>query len=428
MNQKLSTESYKGVRDFYPADWQTEQHIFNVWRKTLQSFGYTEYNASILEPTELYKAKSGEEIVNEQTYSFVDRGGRDVTLRPEMTPTVARMVAARKRELSFPLRWFSIPNLFRYERPQRGRLREHWQLNADIFGIDGSMAEIELISIASALMKNFGLRDEQFEIRISSRRFLDAIFADWYEIDDERAKKLQKLIDRKNKMNGDEFQSQAEEIVGGAFNFLKLDPSDELYQEAMAVESIRDAKKEIDDIILSLENLGINNVRLDHELVRGFDYYTGIIFEIFDTDPENRRALFGGGRYDELLSLFADDSVPAAGFGMGDVTMRDTLETYGLLPEISSETTVYICTTAPTLSELAFALAKKMRAEGLNVGINLTDKKISDQIKHASKEEIPYIITIGETEAVKDIYPLKNLLTGDEMKRSILEIISILKQ
>ena len=168
--KKLSLEPYKGTRDFYPEDQFVQNYIFGVWRKVAESYGYLEYGASILEETDLYRAKTGEEIVNEQTYSFTDRGGRDVTIRPEMTPTVARMVAQKRKELSFPLRWYSIPNLFRYERPQRGRLREHWQLNCDMFGVDSIDADVEIISLAYDIMKAFGAKDENFEIRINDRK------------------------------------------------------------------------------------------------------------------------------------------------------------------------------------------------------------------------------------------------------------------
>ncbi len=178
----LSTESYKGVRDFYPEDMFVQKYLFTTMRKVVESFGYLEYGASILEPTELYKAKTGEEIVNEQTYSFKDRGERDVTLRPEMTPTVARMVAARKRELSFPLRWYSIPNLFRYEKPQRGRLREHFQLNVDIFGATTLDAEKEIVMIASNILQAYGAKNTDFVIRISSRKMLDYVLQELFKL------------------------------------------------------------------------------------------------------------------------------------------------------------------------------------------------------------------------------------------------------
>ena len=176
--KKLSLEPYKGTRDFYPEDQFVQNYIFSVWRKVAESYGYLEYGASILEETDLYRAKSGEEIISEQTYSFKDRGDRDVTIRPEMTPTVARMVAQKRRELNFPLRWYSIPNLFRYERPQRGRLREHWQFNADIFGIDSVEADVEIISLAYDIMKAFGAKDENFIIRLNNRRALTKVFSE----------------------------------------------------------------------------------------------------------------------------------------------------------------------------------------------------------------------------------------------------------
>src|ERR1035437_3288617 len=175
-NKKLSTEPYKGVRDFYPPDMAVQKYIFDVWKKTAESFGYEEYGASVLEPADLYRNKTSEEIVNQQTYTFTDRGEREVTLRPEITPSVARMVAAKRRELVFPLRWYSIPNLYRYEQPQRGRIREFWQLNVDLFGVDSIEADIEIITFASQVMKNFGAKDEDFEIRVNSRNILRKIF------------------------------------------------------------------------------------------------------------------------------------------------------------------------------------------------------------------------------------------------------------
>src|SRR3989344_430663 len=243
---KLGIDPYKGVRDFYPEDMVIQNYIFNVWHKTVKKFGYVEYSASLLEPTEIYTEKSGAEIVNEQTFTFTDRGNRSVTLRPEMTPTLARMIAARRRNLKFPLRWYSIPNLFRYERPQRGRRREHWQLNCDLLGIAGIEADKEIVSLAYTIMKEFGAKDEDFEIRINN-----------------------------SDIN----------------NFKVIAP----------------------------------NLVLDPTLARGQTYYTGIVFEIFDISKENGRALAGGGRYDNLLEMFDVEPLPAVGFGMGDIAIRDSL-------------------------------------------------------------------------------------------------------
>ncbi|MEI7513656.1 MAG: histidine--tRNA ligase [bacterium] len=398
---KLSTDPYKGVRDFYPEDQSAENYIFNIWRKTCESFGFVEYNASPLEPSELYKAKTGEEIVNEQTYSFVDRGGREVTLRPEMTPTVARMIAGKKRELSFPVRWFSIPNMFRYERPQRGRLREHFQLNCDTFGLDNIYADIEIIRLAYQIMINFGAKETDFEVRLSNRTLLNKTLSDM-GLSSEQSHDFQKLLDRKKKI--DNFDEEAERIVGKKIDW-KLE-----------------ADEEMQLLISELKNAGISNVKFDDTIVRGFDYYTGTVFEIYDTNPENSRALFGGGRYDDLLSLFGNDKVSAIGFGMGDVTIRDFLETRNILPKYESSTKVYIGTFSKDYVEDADVLAKILRGKKINVAIDYTGRKIVDQIKKADKEKINFFIAIGEHELETKSYNIKNLFTGEENICSLIEI------
>lgn len=398
---KLSTEPYKGVRDFYPEDQSIQNYIFNNWKKTCESFGYLEYNASPLEPSELYKAKSGEEIVNEQTYSFTDRGGREVTLRPEMTPTVARMIASRKRELSLPVRWYSIPNMFRYERPQKGRLREHFQLNCDIFGLDNIYADIEIIRLAYQIMINFGAKETDFEVRLSNRKLLNKTLEDM-GLSKEQSHAFQKLLDKKNKI--DNFDEEAEKIVGKKIEW-KLKPDEE-----------------IELLISELKKAGISNVKFDDTIVRGFDYYTGTVFEIYDTSGENSRALFGGGRYDELLTLFGNDKVSAIGFGMGDVTARDFLEARKILPEYASSTKVYIGTFGKDCIDDADALAKILRSKNINVAIDYTGRKIVDQIKKADKEKINFFIAIGEQEMNTKSYNIKNLFTGEENICSLAEI------
>ncbi len=300
---KLSTEPYKGVRDFYPEDMVIQNYIFDTWKKVSGSFNYEEYNASPLEPAELYRSKTSDEIVNEQTFSFVDRGGREVVLRPEMTPTLARMVAGRRKALKFPLRWFSIPNVFRYEKPQRGRKREHYQYNCDLMGIADISAEVETISIMHAIMKAFGAKDEDFQIKVNDRVLLNEKFG---------SQELIRLLDRKNKMSTEEFETEWRKISGKDF-----DPNIE-------------PNENIKNLISKLAEKGIKNVVFDPTVTRGFDYYTGVVFEVFDTSPENNRSLFGGGRYDNLLEIFGVEPVPTVGFAMGDITLRDFLETHGL--------------------------------------------------------------------------------------------------
>ena len=305
---KLSIEPYKGVRDFYPEDMAVQNYIFSTWKKVCEEFGYQEYAASLLEPAELYRSKGSDEIVNEQMFTFIDRGEREVALRPEMTPSLARMVAAKRRSLKFPLRWYSIPNCFRYERPQRGRKREHWQLNADVMGIAGVEAEVEIISLAHAIMKSFGAKDTDFQIKIGSRGALTEALAK-KGVPAEHHKTIARLIDRKGKMPDEERATELARLGGEV-----------VITETSHMIALRK----------QLSEIGVTNTEFDAEIVRGFDYYTGMVFEVFDTNPENRRSLFGGGRYDNLLEMFGVDPVPTVGFGMGDVTIRDFLETHKL--------------------------------------------------------------------------------------------------
>jgi len=312
--QKVSTESYKGVRDFYPEDMKVQNYIFSVWRKIAEEFNYQEYTASILEYADLYKAKGerNEEIVNEQMYVFKDKGDREVALRPEMTPTLARMVAARRKGLKLPLRWYSIPNCFRYERPQRGRRREHWQLNCDIMGVSGIEAEVEIISLAHKIMKEFGAKDEDFEIRINNRSTIKRLLEEAGINDEEKKNNYLSLLDKKSKMTEDEFKNEEIKLIGSNIKF------------ETSVGNVTE------EIISGLGFKGIKNIKFDPGIVRGFNYYTGMVFEVYDTNPENRRALFGGGRYDNLLEMFGVEPLPTVGFGMGDVTIRDFLETHNL--------------------------------------------------------------------------------------------------
>lgn len=416
--QKLSTESYKGVRDFYPEDQFIQNYIFGVMRKIAERFGYQEYGASILEPAELYRAKSGEEIVNEQTYTFTDRGDREVTLRPEMTPSVARLVAGKHRELLLPLRWYSIPNLFRYEKPQRGRLREHWQLNVDLFGVSSLQAEVEIISVASEIMRAFGVKDDQFEIRINSRKIVNYILQTLMGLSELQSIKVAKIIDRKEKVSSEVFEKMVTEIVGEKDNFLltllKSKNFEEFVGRLPEDAGLENGIGEIKTLMEALEKLGITNVVFDQTLMRGFDYYTGVVFEVFDLNPDNRRSLFGGGRYDDLLEIFGEPRVPTVGFGMGDVTMRDVLETYNLLPTFKTSVKLTICTVGIEHIDYAQELAQKLRAKNLSVIVDYSGKKIGDQIKRADKQGVPFVVCVGEEEVKTGKFKMKNLKTGEE--------------
>lgn len=419
---KLSTDPYKGVRDFFPEDMAIQKKIFTNWRNVVEKYGYEEYNASVLEPAELYKAKSGEEIVTQQTYTFIDRGEREVTLRPEITPTVARMVAAKRRELAFPLRWYSIPNLFRYEQPQRGRIREFWQLNVDIFGVESLQAEVEVIQMAYEITKGYGLTPTDFEIRISSRKILNYITQDLFSLDFETSQKLLKLTDRKNKMESDAFAKTASDILNDekkTAQFITLLSSknfEEFTTNLKQTKEEHEGLRDVAQVIEALEKLGITNVRFDQTLTRGSDYYTGVIFEVFDKNPANRRAVFGGGRYDDLLGLFGDEKVAAVGFGAGDVVAQDLMETYGNLVEKASPADIYICVMNTAAADYAQDLAQKIREKGIRTVVDYSNRKVGEQIKSADKKSIPNIIVIGDEEMKTGEFKLKNLKSGEEKK------------
>lgn len=397
---KLSTESYKGVRDFYPEEWAFLNYLFATCRRVAASFGYAEYGASILEPAELYRAKGSEneEIVNEQTYTFVDRGGREVTLRPEMTPTVARMVAQKRRELGFPLRLFSIPNLFRYERPQRGRLREHWQLNVDLFGSHAPAADAEVILVAHALMRAFGAQESDFVIKLGSRAFLNSLM-DEYGVPDDARNRLLYLLDRRAKMPAGDFEAELRKFAI---------PLERLSTEQMPPD--------VADVCAYLKDAGVTNARFDTSVVRGFSYYSGVVFEVFDTHPDNSRSLFGGGRYDNLTALFDDEPISGVGFGMGDVTIRDFLTVRGLLPPYTPTTKVYLAVTDEALVPFANEVAGELRSAGVSAAVDFGEKKLADQIKTATKHAIPYLIVVGEDEKTSNSFTVRDLKTGEEMK------------
>ncbi len=414
----LSTEPYKGVRDFYPQDHFVQAYLFETMRDVVEHFGYEEYGTSILEPNELYASKTSEEIVNEQTYTFTDRGGREVTLRPEVTPSVARLVAQRRRELSFPLRWYSIANVFRYERPQKGRLREHWQLNCDLFGVSALEGDIEILLLAYELMRGFGATENEFEIRVNHRGIIPetlSVLAHTHGLTFPKEKQVDliRLMDRKDKIDAKEYADALRTLLG--------DELGELVRSSYTPSSVRKlmqgtgSGEKLFRILDELERRGVMNIVHDPYLMRGFDYYTDMIFEVYDTNPENRRAIFGGGRYDDLLTLFGQEPIPTVGFGMGDVRLRDFLETHDLLPEYHAPTDLYIAVTSSDLFSFAAQLAQRLRRHDLTIAVDYTGRKVSEQVKTAIKKGIQFSMVVGEDETNTGMYRLKHLPSKQEI-------------
>ena len=429
---QISTQPYKGARDFYPEDKRVQNYIFNVWKNVALSYGYQQYDAPIIEPIELYLAKTSEEIVTEQTYAFEDRGGRKVTLRPEMTPTVSRMVAGRRQELAYPQRLFSIPNLWRYERPQRGRLREHWQLNVDLFGVEDLAGDHEIISMADAIMQEFNAKRDQYVIKVNSRKLVNFILSEYLKLDEVEVSTVIRLIDRMDKMDKAQFtalletsvsptQRETENVAEKLLQILETKTIDNLPEEVKNHPSAI-ALQVLEEL---LAKNGISNAKTDISLMRGFDYYTDIVFEVFDTDTTNNRALFGGGRYDGLVGMFGVEPVPTVGFGMGDVTIKDFLETHKLLPELDNDIDAAVILVGDVYLQAQNVL-KQLRSEGARVAVDPTDRKIDKKIKNADKAGLKYAIFIGEQELTDGQFSIKDLKTGNEEKHSIERIIQIL--
>lgn len=416
----LSTQPYKGTRDFYPEEMRIRKWMFAKLRAACESFGYEEYDTPILEPIDLYTAKTSEEIVNEQTYSFEDRGGRRVVMRPEMTPSVSRIVAARRQELGYPARLYSIPNCFRYERQQRGRLREFWQLNADLFGVKGIEADIELIQLADACMKAFGAKEGSYSIKINSRNFMKQrstlagprdpdmtpndllrILDSWNKDEQGARKKIGELFERP-------------EVIFGMMDLKNEDENESIFVDEMKT------------VLSTLKSIGVTSVEYDPTIARGFDYYTDIVFEVFDANPENNRSMFGGGRYDGLVGAFGVEPVPTVGFGMGDVTLQNFLESNNLIPDLRPATDVAVLLVGDTYVA-SQDLISVLRSGGLNVAVDATDRKLDKKLKSAAKNGTPYVIFVGETELNEEQFTIKDLVTGDEEKHPPERLVAVIK-
>ena len=411
----LSPQPYKGTRDWYPEDKAVQNYIFATWKRVVESFAYQEYGAPLLEPLEVYAAKSGDELANEQTYAFTDRGGREVAIRPEMTPTVSRMVAARRQELAYPARLFSIANFMRYERPQRGREREFWQLNVDMFGADGVAAEAETLQLADEIMKRFGASNDMYEIRVNSRELIDEVTRNYLELNEQDAKTLVRLIDRKNKMSAEAFSDAIVELLNDQLKVQKLEALfaaatiDEMPEQLVASESATRMK----ELFRLLGVLNVTSARFDVTLMRGLDYYTGTVFEVFDTDPENNRSLFGGGRYDGLVGMFGVEPVSAVGFAPGLTTTELFLRTHNLISELSTGSKVYIVSIGNVIEE-SLKIANELRTAGVSVEADVTERKLDKQLKSAVKKQAAYVVFVGENEVATGTFKVKNLISGNE--------------
>ena len=394
--------------------------FYGVIRRSLENACFEEYEGPMLEALDLYAAKSGDEIANEQTYHFTDRGERNLAIRPEMTPTVARMVAGKMGELNFPLKWFSIPNMYRYERPQRGRLREFWQVNVDIFGCDGFEADLECITSAINIMRAYGADESMFTVHINNRRFFNDVIAAIAATDPDGSRKVSKVIDKKNKIPREVYEKELHELGLDDAQIARIDA---LYtmpvEEATAICPDSVGSAELRGLFDLLKKTGLDRYcTFDFGIIRGLDYYTGTVFEVFDNAPENNRAMFGGGRYDNLVGLFVKNAkISGVGYGMGDVTLENFLITHKLVPETFGSGVKVLVTRFDDVPYEAYtALVDRLRDAGITASIYLGQKKFGKQIDFAVKDGYSHVVIMGGNELANGVVRIKNLATREEIE------------
>lgn len=420
--------SLPGFRDFYPDDLAVRSHIMRTWREVARRYGFQEYDGPPLEPLDLYVEKSGPEIV-QQLYNFTDKGGREVAMRPEMTPTLARMAGARAGGMRKPIKWFAIPQLFRYERQQRGRLREHFQLNLDILGEEDVAADAELLAAAIDMLRAFGLTADDFVARISDRRLLRALLLDAgvpedqlvlvYNIVDKLERETREALSAR--LVGEAGLSDASvDAVFAIFTHRDFEAVREAYggRETVAPEIERMAQ-----LFAHLGAMGLGDfVRFDLTIVRGLAYYTGVVFELFDTRGE-LRAICGGGRYDDLLKRVSGTDLPALGFGMGDVVLRELLSDRGLLPETRHTVDFYLVAVTPDERPGLLALAHRLRGEGFAVEYGLKHQKnLGKQFKAADAVGARRVVVLGPDDLAQGNVVVKEMASGQETRVALAEL------
>ena len=417
MSQKIQPP--KGTRDFYPADMAVQNHIFSAWRRVCARFGFQEYEGPAFEHLEMYTGKSGDEIVT-QLYNFVDKGGRDIALRPEMTPTLARMANQLGRNLKKPARWFSVPRLWRYEKQQRGRLREFFQLNMDILGTDSVSADAELIAAACALCAELGLVSTDVVVRVSSRRLISTLLD---ELGCTDKPPVYLALDRREKLPREAFE---EGLAAAGLTSDGIRRLDDLF-EATSLESVRSlvnseeakaALGELETLFTLLEAHGVAAwCKFDPTVVRGLAYYTGVVYEVFDAQGE-LRAVAGGGRYDDLLQKLGGERLPAVGFGMGDVVIAELLRTKNLLPTAIPGPDLWLVSIDGDEAKLA-AAASRLRASGKTVGFSFGGGKLGKQMQSAQENGAKTAIFFGSDRVAPHEVEVKDLVSGEQTVSSL---------
>ena len=424
---KLSNQPPKGTSDWEPVEYRIRKYIFDTWRKTCQQYGYEEYLTPILENADMYRAKSGEDLGGKELMTMVDQAGRELAIRPEMTPSVTRMVTKSYEGTPKPIRLFSIANFFRNEKPQRGRNREFWQLNYDIFGSDSINADIEVLQMALDMMLKFSPPQGAFTMYINSRKLIDAVLNDIVGVSKESRVEVVRVLDKWDKLSPDALRVRFSELgldseqIDQLEKFMRAESREQLLSGLPELES-NEGLRELGLIMDRLTELGYSEwIVFQPNVIRGFDYYDGMVFEVFDNNPENNRSLFGGGRYNGLASIFGKKSFPAVGCAPGDETLKLFLESWGLIPEkvLNSDTEYY----APLLAEgtdmQISRIVSDLRSKGFNIEQGIEVQKINKALDYANKKGIQKVIILGENELAAGKYLIKDLFTGIQTEETL---------
>ncbi|MFA7364946.1 MAG: histidine--tRNA ligase [Patescibacteria group bacterium] len=416
----LSNQEVKGMNDWLPEEFFIRKYIFSKWREVCLSYGFVEYLTPILENAEIYKAKSGEDVGLKELMIFKDRGDRELAIRPEMTPSVSRMVSKIYSSSPKPIRFFSIANFVRNEKPQRGRNREFWQLNCDIFGDNSILSDLEILTLSLDIVLSFNPPKDSFVLKINNRKLINDVFS-ILGVKKDKEVELIRLMDKYRKLSKDDFKSLVlkcdikEDSFNDLLKFLNSKDVSSLLSDFPELKN-SEGLKELSDVFDRLEKIGFGEyIQFSPDVIRGFDYYDGLVFEIFDKHPDNSRAIFGGGRYNGLSEIFGSSSFPAVGIAPGDETFKLFLESWNLLPNKNIYNNYcYLPLLSESLSEKVFLLAKKLRKDGFKVEQGLSVTKIGKALEYANKKMIGSIIVFGEDELSQGIYKIKDMKSGDE--------------
>jgi histidyl-tRNA synthetase len=433
MSKKFSRDPIRGFNDFYPEELREINWIIDVIHDIADVYCYDEYEVPLLEPIEIYAAKSSDELVNEQSFYVERKPGERLILRPEITPSLARMIAKKSQELKKPIRWFSIPTCYRYERPQKGRRREFKQVNFDILGEDSLFAEMEIFKISCEILTSFGATADQFQIFYNNRRFIDALCRYILEVPKEKMALVYKVLDKSDKMEEGEFEKylidtfQEETIIQGILKLKESGTLEDLLKQFDNVpEEFYDSigYKELIELDNLIKEAGISEYcSFSSSIVRGLDYYTGTVYEVFDTGGKNIRAIFGGGRYDDLLSLFSDEELSGMGFGMGVLMLSLFLKTYDLIPDYIHEKDyndiIYIASINEDVSRYAFMVADMIREEGLPCIVDYKFDSLKNQLSKANDLGVLITLILGPKEMNDQEVTVRNMTTNKQNTISI---------